>query len=56
MLKGRLGQNGVAILAALAIIYPYRHPFAVDIGQLQGGLFRSLSIPKNTSSSGSPCA
>ena len=32
MLKGRLGQNGIAILASFALTYPYRHPLAIDIG------------------------
>ena len=38
-LQGRLGQNGVTILAALAVTYLDRHPFAVNIGQLQAGGF-----------------
>jgi hypothetical protein len=32
MLKGRLGQNGVAVLASFALAYPDRHPLAIDIG------------------------
>ena len=32
MLKGRLGQNGVAVLASFTLTYPYRHPLAIDIG------------------------
>jgi hypothetical protein len=32
MLKGRLGQNRVTILASLALTDPYHHPFTIDIG------------------------
>jgi len=32
LLKGPLGQNGVAVLAAFALVYPDRHPLAIDIG------------------------
>ena len=39
MLKGRLGQDGVAIFAALALTYSYHHPFAVDIGYLKTRCF-----------------
>lgn len=35
MLQGRLGQDGVAILASLALIDPDHHPLTIDIGYLK---------------------
>ena len=35
MLKGPLGQNGVTILASLALTYPDHHSFTIDIGELK---------------------
>ena len=35
MIEGRMGQDGVTVIAPLALSYPHRHPFAVDIGHLK---------------------
>ena len=39
LLKGRLGQNGVTILASLALTYPDHHSFTIDIGQFKACCF-----------------
>src|SRR5208283_5173829 len=38
-LKSRPGQDGIAVLATLALAYTYCHPLAVNIGYLQAGCF-----------------
>src|SRR4030042_5880884 len=39
MLKGPFRQNGVTILASLALTYPYHHSFTIDIGELKACCF-----------------
>jgi len=39
MFKSSRGQNGIAVLASLALCYPDHHPLAVNIGDLQAGGF-----------------